>query len=87
MKNKNMQQIVLARPSKLPNRPQRPENKTQSQLVWSFESQSRVKLKVVKWCRKKWFDHNLMYIYHKQCEILQKKSPKQLKHSISVISH
>ena len=46
---------------------------TQSQLVWSFESQSRVKVKVVKWCRKKWFDHNLMYIYHKQCEILQKK--------------
>ena len=45
---------------------------TQSQLVWSFESQSRVKVKVVKWCRKKWFDHNLMYIYHKQCEILQK---------------
>ena len=72
MKNKNMQQIVLARPSKLPNRPQRPENKTQSQLVWSFESQSRVKVKVVKWCRKKWFDHNLMYIYHKQCEIMQK---------------
>ena len=33
---------------------------------------SRVKVKVVKWCRKKWFDHNLMYIYHKQCEILQK---------------
>ena len=43
-----------------------------SQLVWSFESQSRVKVKVVKWCRKKWFDHNQMYIYHKQCEILQK---------------
>ena len=55
--------------------------------MWSFESQSRMKVKVVKWCRKKWFDHNLMYIYHKQCEILQKKSPKQLKHSISVISH
>ena len=60
---------------------------TRSQLVWSFESQSRVKVKVVKWCRKKWNDHNLMYIYHKQCEILQKKSPKQLKRSISVISH
>ena len=47
-------------------------HKSQSQLVWSFESQSRVKVKVVKWCRKKWFDHNQMYIYHKQCEILQK---------------
>mgnify|MGYP004289720547 CR=1 FL=1 len=31
-----------------------------------------MKVKVVKWCRKKWFDHNQMYIYHKQCEILQK---------------
>ena len=30
--------------------------KTQSQLVWSFESQSRVKVKVVKLCRKKWYD-------------------------------
>ena len=45
---------------------------TQSQLVWSFESQSWVKVKVVKWCRKKWNEHNLMWIYHKQCEILQK---------------
>ena len=36
---------------------------------------------------KKWNDHNLMYIYHKQCEILQKKSLKQLKQPISVISH
>ena len=35
----------------------------QSQLVWSFESQSRVKVKVVKWRRKKWNEHNLMYIY------------------------
>ena len=32
-------------------------NKTQSQLVWSFESQSWVKVKVVKWCRKKWSFH------------------------------
>ena len=31
-----------------------------------------VKVKVVKWCRKKWNEHNLMYIYHKQCEIKQK---------------
>ena len=46
--------------------------KTQSQLVWPFESQSWVKVKVVKWCRKKWNEHNLIYIYHKQCEIMQK---------------
>ena len=44
----------------------------QSQLVCSFESQSWVKVKVVKWCRKKWNEHNLMYIYHKQYEIKQK---------------
>ena len=45
---------------------------TQSQLVWSFESQNWVKVKVVTWCWKKWNKHNLMYIYHKQCEIKQK---------------
>ena len=37
---------------------------SQSQVVFSFESQSWVKVKVVKWC--------LVYIYHQQCEILQK---------------
>ena len=47
-------------------------NATQSQLVWSFKSQSWVKVKVVKLCWKKWNEYNLMYIYHKQCEILQK---------------
>ena len=52
---------------------------TQSQLVWSFESQNWVKVKVVTWCWKKWNKHNLMYIYHIQCEIMQKKSIKQLK--------
>ena len=31
-----------------------------------------MRVKVVKWCRKKWNEHNLMYIYHKQCEIKQK---------------
>ena len=31
-----------------------------------------MKMKVVIWCRKKWNEHNLMYIYHKQCEIKQK---------------
>ena len=28
-----------------------------------------MKVKVVKWCRKKWNEHNMIYIYHKQCEI------------------
>ena len=31
-----------------------------------------MKVKVAKWCRKKWNEHNLMYIYHKQCETKQK---------------
>ena len=31
-----------------------------------------MKVKVVKRCRKKWNEHNMMYIYHKQCEIKQK---------------
>ena len=31
-----------------------------------------MKVKVVKWCRRKWNKHNLMYIYQKQCEIKQK---------------
>ena len=31
-----------------------------------------IHVKVVKWCRKKWNEHNLMCIYHKQCEIMQK---------------
>ena len=34
-----------------------------------FQKKSWVKVKVVKWCRKKLNEHNLMYIYHKQCEI------------------
>ena len=46
-----------------------------------------MKVKVVKWCRKKWNEHNMMYIYHKQCEIKQKKSLKQLKRPNSLISH
>ena len=29
-----------------------------------------MKVKVVKRCRKKWNEHNLMYICHKQCEIM-----------------
>ena len=29
-------------------------------------------VKVVKWCLKMWNEHNLMNIYHKQCEIMQK---------------
>ena len=41
-----------------------------SQYKPSFEFKSRVK--VIKWCWKKWNEHNLMYICHKQCEIMHK---------------
>ena len=33
-----------------------------------------MRVKVVKWCRKKWNEHNLMYVYHKECEIKQKNN-------------
>ena len=44
--------------------------KTQSRLMSWYESCKWVKVKVVKWCQKKWNEHNLMYICHKQCEIM-----------------
>ena len=47
-------------------------------MTWSH-SQSPTKLKVVIWGFKKWNEHILVYIYAKQCEILQKKSIKKLK--------
>ena len=64
-------------------------NMTASQYNPWFEFQSWMKVKVVKWCRKKkkWNEHNLMHIYHKQCEIMQKKSMKQLKRQTLLIYH
>ena len=38
----------------------------------SYHHTRPMKVKVVKWCRKKWNKPNLMYIYHKQSEIMQK---------------
>ena len=46
--------------------------KTNSQIRDTLLCQSRAKLKVVKWCQKRWNWPILMYIYHKQCEIIQK---------------
>ena len=46
----------------------------------NYQSARPMKVKVVKWCRKKWDEHNLM----KQCEILQ-KSMKQHKRPTSLI--
>ena len=51
---------------------------TASQLNPSFECGEGMKVKVVKWCWKKWNWPILMHIYDKQCEIMQKnqwKSP------------
>ena len=45
---------------------------TNSQIRDTLLCQSREKLKVVKWCQKRWNWPILMYIYHKQCEIIQK---------------
>ena len=45
---------------------------TQSRLMSWYESCRWVKVKVIKWCQKKWNEHNLMYICHKQCEIMHK---------------
>ena len=44
--------------------------KTQSRLMSWYEYWKWVKVKVVK-CQK-WNEYNLMYIFHKQCEIMQK---------------
>ena len=46
-----------------------------------------IHVKVVKWCRKEWNEHNLMYIYQKQCEIMQKIQFEQLNRPILLISH
>ena len=45
---------------------------TDCELVWWKQSRSWTKVKVVKWCQKRWNWPILMYIYHKQCEIIQK---------------
>ena len=45
---------------------------TAFQYNHSFGFQKPMKVKVVKWGWKKWNEHDLMHIYHKQCEIIQK---------------
>ena len=47
--------------------------------------QSQTNLKAGKWGWNKWNGHILVYIYHKQCEFIQKNSMKRLKRPISVI--
>ena len=48
------------------------EYMTDFELMWWKHSQSRTKLKVVKWGGNKWNEHILVYINAKQCEIIQK---------------
>ena len=45
---------------------------TQCQDEVRILSSRTQKLKVAKWCWKQRNEHNLMYIYHKQCENMQK---------------
>ena len=47
-------------------------HKTQCQDEFRIPSGRTQKLKVAKWCWKQRNEHNLMYIYHKQCENMQK---------------
>ena len=45
---------------------------TQCQDEFRIPSGRTQKLKAAKWCWKQQNEHNLMYIYHKQCENMQK---------------
>ena len=49
---------------------------TRNQLRVAIECHKGVKVKVVKWCWKKWNGPILMHIYAKQCEIMQKNQWK-----------
>ena len=51
-------------------------HKTRNQLRVAIECHKGVKVKVVKWCWKKWNGPILMHIYAKQCEIMQKNQWK-----------
>ena len=47
-------------------------HKTKNRIILTKQSGRPLKLKVVIRCRKKWNEPNLMYIYHLQCEKMQK---------------
>ena len=49
---------------------------TTSQINPSYECGKWMKVKVAKWCWKKWNGPILMHIYDKQCEIMQKNQWK-----------
>ena len=59
---------------------------TRNQINDTILFQNRVKVKVVGEVSEKLDQPYLMYIYHKQCEIMQKNSMKQLKRPTSLIS-
>ena len=58
--------------------------KTQCQDEVRILSGRTKKLKVAKRCWKQLNEHNLMYIYRKQCDNMQKNSMKELKRPKSV---
>ena len=47
-------------------------NKTKNRIILTKQSGRPLKLKVIIRCRKKWNEPNLIYIYHLQCEKMQK---------------
>ena len=47
-------------------------NMAQSRLMSQYQSGSWMKVKVVKWCFKKWNEHIPMY--HKQCRVMHKSN-------------
>ena len=49
---------------------------TTSQINPSYECRKWMKVKMAKWCWKKWNGPILMHIYDKQCEIMQKNQWK-----------
>ena len=59
--------------------------KTRFEYEVRIYCKSQTKLKVVKWGWNEWNGHILVYIYHKQYGIMQKKSMKKLKRPTSVI--
>ena len=65
--------ILLQRPPDCVGfRPGWNSSKTAFQYNHSFGFQKPMKVKVVNWGRKKWNKHDLMHIYHKPWEIIQK---------------
>ena len=68
IRNERFEDLDAKRPLTLNHKP----HMTAFQYNHSFGFQKPMKLKVVKWGWKNWNEHDLMHIFHKQCEIIQK---------------